>query len=128
MLGVGMFCSLWIPLALAEVTSYLHFIMDSCTACCDAQKIKKPLEKGFIAFCIATHIIKNALWVVCTLGASLPKFFAVLGLEFFCVAVEWVILVKTGRRASLLKLTVHQNQAKVNDSLLGFRPAYYPID
>ena len=121
-----MFSSFWIPLALAEVTSYLHFMTGTGTANNDAQAIKKHIDKVFIASCMVTNIVRNALWVTRLENAT--SFEIVWEFQHLYFGVEGMTLLNIGCTMKLLNLSKYQNQEKVNVSLLGFRHAYYPIN
>ena len=121
-----MFSSFWIPLALAEVTSYLHFMTDTGTAIDDAQVIKKHFDKVCIASCMVTNIVRNALWV-----AQMEKYMYfqnVWAFQHFYFGVEGMALLNIGCTMRMLNLSKYQNQEKVNVSLVGPRLAYYPIN
>ena len=123
--GVGMFSSFWFPLALAEVTSYPHFTTDTSTVINGVQVIKKHIDKVFIASCMVTNIVRNALWVT-QLKKSMD-FMIVSVFHHLCLILEGVtllVILRTGR----LNLATYQNQEKVNVSPLGFRLAYHPIN
>ena len=110
-----MFSSLWTPLALAEVTSYLHFIMGTGSASHDVQVIKKYVDKVFIAFCILTNIIRNALWVAHMDNAI--EWDVAWAFQHFYLGVKWTIILNIGCTAMQLNLAEYQNQEKVDISL-----------
>jgi len=125
-MGVGFFSSIWKPFALAEVTSYLHFITKTDTANNDAQVIKEHIDNVFIASCIVTNIVRNALWVAqMEEGTHWNHVWAFQHLYF---GVEGMTLLNIGYTAGLLNLVKYRNQERVNVSLLDFRPAYHPIN
>jgi len=127
-MGVGFFSSIWHPLALAEVTSYLHFITETGIATHDAQVIKKHIDKVFIASCIVTNIVRNALWVARMDDWTSMDWDSVWAFQHLYFGVEGMTLLNIGYTARLLNLAKNQNQKKVNVSLLSTRPAYYPIN
>ena len=109
--------SFWIPLALAEVTSYLHFMTDTGTAIDDAQAIKKHIDKVFIVSCMVANIMRNASWVTrLGNGTSSEIVWAFQHLYF---GVEEMTLLNIRCTMKLLNLAKYQNQEKVNVSLLG---------
>ena len=115
MLGVGMFSSFWAPLALAEVTTYLHFIMRSSNASHEAQLFKKHVDNALIALCIIANIIRNALWV-----AYIENYITwntVWAFQHFYLGVEWTIILNIGCTAMQLNLAEYQHQGKVDISL-----------
>ena len=113
-------------MALAEVTSYLHFMTDTSTVIDDAQVIKKHIDKIFIASCMVTNIIRNALWVT---QLEKPIYFdTVWAFQHFYFGVEGMALLNIGCTMRLLNLSKYRNQEKVIVSLIGFRLAYYPIN
>ena len=121
-----MFSSFWFPLALAEVTSYLHFMMETGVAISDAQVIKKHIDKVFIASCMVTNVVTNALWVT---QSEKPNYFEIVwAFQHLYFGVEGMTLLNIGCTVGLLDLAKYRNQNKVNASLLGFRLAYYPIN
>jgi hypothetical protein len=125
---MSLFSSLWNPLAMAEVTSYLHFITETGTASHDAQVIKKHIDKLFIASCIVTNMVRNALWIT-QFKLDKPYYWeSAWAFQHLCFGVEAMTLLNIGFTARLFNLAKYQNQEKVNVSLLGFRPAYHPIN
>ena len=111
-----MFSSFWIPLALAEVTSYLYFMTDTGTAIDDAQVIKKHIDKVFIASCMVTNIVRNGLWVArLETGIS---FEVVSAFQHFYFGVEGMALLNIVCTMRMLNLSKYQNQEKVNVSLV----------
>ena len=124
-MGVSTFSSFWIPLALAEVTSYSHFMTDTGVAMNDAQLIKQHIDKVFIASCMVTNIVRNTLVVI--QSENPIDFESVWAFQHLYFGVEGMTLLNIGCTMRLLNLAKYQNQEKVNVSLLGFRLAYHPI-
>jgi len=100
--------------------------METGIASHDAQVSKKHIDKVFIASCIVTNIVRNALWVA-RMEDSI-HWDSVWAFQHLYFGVEGMTLLNIGYTARLLNLAKNQNQEKVNISLLGFRPAYYPIN
>src|SRR5882757_9757581 len=107
-----MFSSLWTPLALAEVTSQIHFITETGTASHDAQGIKKRIDHVFIASCKVTNLVRNALWVARLENAI--EWDSVWAFQHFYFGVEGMTLLNIGWTVSLLNLAKPQNQEKVH--------------
>jgi len=114
-------------LALAEVTSYLHFIAETGIVSHDAQVKRKLIDRVFITSCIVTNIVRNALWVTQIENPTYWYTAWISQIVFF--VMEGMTLLYIGWTEVLLHLlTTSQHQKKVYISLLGFRPAYYPIN
>ena len=117
MLGLGMFSSFWVPLALAEVTSYLHFIMKPGTTGDGPQdfKIKKQVDNAFTTSCIIANVVRNALWV-----AYIEQSIAwdsVWAYQHFYFGVESMTILNIWSTAVQLNLEKYRNQEKVDISL-----------
>ena len=111
-MGAGTFSSLWTPLALAEVTSYIHFITGTGTAGHDAQGIRKPIDMAFIASCIVTNLVRNALWV--THQTTVIDGNSLWAFQHFYFGVEGMTLLNIWWTARLSNLAKYQNQEKVH--------------
>ena len=115
MIDVGTFASLWTPLALAEVTCYLHFIMRSGNASHEAQVSKKHVDDALIKFCIIANIVRDALWAAYNIMDSSSE--AASAYQHFYLGVEWMTILNIGCTAMQLNLAEYQKQAKVDISL-----------
>ena len=120
-----MFSSLWIPLALAEVTSQIHFITEIDTASHDAQGTKKRIDNVFIASCLVTNLIRSALWVARLENAI--EWDSVWAFQHLYFGVEGMTLLNIVYTASLSNLAKDQNQEKVHIYLLGFELLTIPL-
>ena len=107
-----MFSSLWTPLALAEVTSNINLITGTGTASSDTQGIRKPIDTIFIASCIVTNLVRNALWVV--FQEENIYWNSVWAFQHLHFSVEGMTLLNIFWTARLSNLAKYPNQEKVH--------------
>jgi uncharacterized membrane protein len=120
--GIGYFCSLWVPLALAEVTVVLHLTIFETTGNAitghNSQKIRKYVDWWFIGFCIVANLIRNALWVtnmeVSDFSDKADQF------QSFYSGIEWMTLMNIALKTMLVNPTEYRHQARVSISILSF--------
>ena len=118
--GLGMFCSIWVPLALAEVTTLLHFIifkdMGSTGSTSDrtALKNKRVTDWMFIGLSVVTNIVRNAIWLAHMESPVNVDWSNTLIFQHFYFGVEGMTLINIAVTAKLLNPAEHQHQVVVS--------------
>ncbi len=92
----------------------------------DVQGIKKHIDKVFIATCIVTNLVRNALWVA-RLEDTI-EWDSVWAFQHLYFGVEWMTLLNIWWTARLSNLAKYQNQEKVHIYLLCFELLTIPFN